>query len=249
MSLSLSLSTRLLRIGIGLVLAPLLVAAAWVLLDLSRLLWTGGAWGHPWFWALAGGFAVWVAVYLALPRPVWVYVLGHELTHALAVYIHAGRVHRFHVSDKGGHIVSNKNNWIIALAPYFLPLYSLLWIGLWWSVNFYWPLGPYAWVLYAGIGVTWGFHLTFTFSMIRDGQSDLTGQGVFFSLVLILLLNLLGIEAGLAAVMDHFSYARLGGMLWHRTADCYAATGRGLWHGADGTAQFLARAWKRGSLF
>ncbi len=244
-----SLPTRLLRIGIGLLLLPLLVAAAWVLLDLSRLLWTGREWGHPWFWALGGGLALWTAVYLALPRPVWVYVLGHELTHALAVYLHAGTVYRFHVSHRGGHIVSDKNNWIISLAPYFLPLYSLLWIALWWSVNFYTPLGRYAWVLFAGIGLTWGFHLTFTFSMIRDGQSDLTSQGLFFSLVVILLLNFLGIETGLVAVMDHATYAQFGAALWHRVAACYLATGHALWTGAVDTAQFLARAWKRGSLF
>ena len=244
-----SLPQRLLRIGIGLLLLPLLVAAAWTLLDLSRVLWSGREWGHPWFWALGGGMALWIAVYLALPRPVWVYVLGHELTHALAVYLHGGEVYRFHVSKRGGHIISDKNNWFISLAPYFLPLYSLLWIALWWSVNFYWPLAPYAWLLYAGIGLTWGFHLTFTFSMIRDGQSDLTSQGVFFSLVLILLLNMLGIAAGLTAVMDHLSYLQLAKTLGSRIWACYLATGHGIWTGAVDTAQFLARAWKRGSLF
>lgn len=243
------LSSRLLRIGIALLLLPLLAAAGWVLLDLSRLLWTGHAWGNPWFWALGGGMAVWIAVYLSLPRPVWVYVLGHELTHALAVYLHGGEVYRFHVSKRGGHIISDKNNWIISLAPYFLPLYSMIWIALWWSVNFYYPLGKFAWLLYGGIGLTWGFHLTFTFSMIRDGQSDLTSQGVFFSLVVILLLNFLGIEAGLVAVMDHVSWAQAGKLLGSHVLACYLATGHAIWTGLCGAVQFLARAWKRGSLF
>ncbi len=220
--------TRLLRIAIGLLLLPLLAGAAWTLLDLSHLLWAGREWGHPWFWALGGGLVLWTAVYLLLPRPLWVYVLGHELTHALAVFLHGGRVSQFKVTAQGGHIVSDRSNWIIALAPYFVPLYTALWIAVWWSVDFYHPLARYAPLLYTGIGITWGFHLTFTASMIRDGQSDLHGQGVFFSLVVIGLINLLLIEAGLAAVMEQATFADLGHFLWLRSVHCYAFAGHGI---------------------
>ena len=54
------------------------------------------------------------------------YVFGHELTHALWVWLMGGRVSRFRVGRDGGHIVTDKNNFWIALAPYFFPLYSLL---------------------------------------------------------------------------------------------------------------------------
>ncbi len=138
---------RFVKFLVGLALAPLLAGVFWALLDLSRLLWTAREWGHPWFWALGGGLALWLAIWLLLPRPLWVYVLGHELTHALAVYLHGGKVHQFKVTSAGGHIVTDKSNWFIALAPYFIPLYSLFWIALWWSINFYHPLGRYAPVL------------------------------------------------------------------------------------------------------
>ncbi len=235
---------RPLRILIGLLLLPLLAGAAWTLLDLSGLLWHERAWGSAWFWALAGGFAIWLGVWIALPRPLWLYVLGHELTHALAVYLHAGTVYRFKVSHRGGHVISDKSNWFIALAPYFVPLYCLLWMALWWSVDFYCPLSRFAWVLYAGIGIGWGFHLTFTASMIRNGQSDLEGEGVFFSLVLILILNLLLIELGLVAVTGGPFFPHLGrfaAALGHRTGTCYWVAGQGIWAGLVWLWKLLAR--------
>jgi len=219
---------RFLKMMIGVVLLPLVAAVGWTLLDLSRLLWVGREWGEPWFWSLGGGLAGWLLIWLLLPRPLWVYVLGHELTHALAVYLHGGKVHQFKVTSAGGHIVSDKSNWFIALAPYFIPLYSALWFGLWWSVNFYYPLRAYAPILYAGLGLTWGFHLTFTVSMIGDGQSDLSGQGVFFSLVLIVLINLLLIETGLTAVMERATFAQFWHFLWSHTLVCYGVTGHSI---------------------
>ena len=54
-----------------------------------------------------------------------VYVFGHELTHALWVWLMGGRVSRFRVGRDGGHIVTDRNNFWIALAPYFFPLYSI----------------------------------------------------------------------------------------------------------------------------
>ncbi len=74
--------------------------------------------------------------------------------------------------------------------------------------------------------------------MIGEGQSDLRDQGVFLSLILILLLNLLLIEAGLAAVLEQVTFAKLGHLLWTRSLHCYAGTGHGIaagsawtWHG------------------
>jgi len=225
---------KVLKFAVGLLLLPLLAAAVLVLGDLSRLFWENRAWDRAWFWALGGGFALWLAAYFALPRPMWLYVFGHELTHALAVYLHAGEVYRFHVSKRGGHVITDKTSWFISLSPYFVPLYTAFLLGLWLIAAFWWPqLGRWIWVLFAGIGVTWGFHLTFTVSMIRGGQQDLRGEGVFFSLVVIVLLNLLLIEAGLTGVLGGWGgYPKVGQSLWRHTLDAYAWTGTTLWHGA-----------------
>ena len=229
-------TAKLLKSVIGLLLLPLLAAALLSLGDLSRFFWHDRAWGQYWFWSLGGGLALWLVVYFALPRPMWLYVFGHELTHALAVYLHAGEVYRFHVSKRGGHVITDKTSWFISLSPYFIPLYTVFLLTLWLVAAFYWPpLARYLTFLYIGIGITWGFHLTFTVSMIGEGQQDLKGEGVFFSLVVIVLLNILLIEVGLTGVLGGWhGYPRMGTGLWHHTLDAYVWTGKMLWRGGVG---------------
>jgi hypothetical protein len=70
------------------------------------------------------GAACWIVIYLLLPRPMWIYVVGHELTHALWVWFLGGTVKRFRATSSGGHVVVSKSNFLIALAPYFFPLYA-----------------------------------------------------------------------------------------------------------------------------
>ena len=72
--------------------------------------------------ATASGATCWLAIYLLLPKPMWVYVFGHELTHALWTWLMGGRVKKFKASSTGGHVIVTKNNFLIALAPYFFPL-------------------------------------------------------------------------------------------------------------------------------
>src|SRR3989441_922871 len=73
--------------------------------------------------AILAGAACWLVIYLLLPRPMWVYVFGHELTHALWTWLFGGRVKKFKATSEGGHVVVSKNNFLITLAPYFFPLY------------------------------------------------------------------------------------------------------------------------------
>src|SRR5213596_494857 len=81
------------------------------------------------FWFFSLGAVLWLIAFIGLPRPILLYVFGHELTHALWVWLMGGRVSRFRVGRDGGHVVTNKANFWIALAPYFFPLYSILAIG------------------------------------------------------------------------------------------------------------------------
>ena len=55
-----------------------------------------------------------------------IYVYGHELTHVLWTWAMGGRVKKFKASSTGGQVVVTKTNFLIALAPYFFPLYAVL---------------------------------------------------------------------------------------------------------------------------
>ena len=143
------------------------------------------------------GMAAWMAAFFASlrafgePRPLRVYVFGHELTHAVWVWAMGGRVTRFKVARDGGHIITDTNNFLIALAPYFYPLYSIAVIALYGIVSVFYNVAAFTPVLFLLLGLTWAFHMSFTVWMIPKGQSDLTYHGTFFSLVIIYLMNIL----------------------------------------------------------
>jgi len=212
--------TRWVKAIVGLFLLPV----AWVLTQtfFGALTWATverGFWASEPFWFFALGAILWGVIFFSLPRPIWAYVFGHELTHAIWVLLMGGRVHKFHVSRDGGHILTNKVNTWIALAPYFFPIYSVIAIVVYFLIGLFTEVQPYAWILYGAIGFTWAFHCAFTCSMIFKGQSDLEYGGNFFSLVIIYLANLILLAALLIITSPEIS-ARLFAMeLLHNSMD------------------------------
>jgi len=167
-------------------------------------------WAGPEFWFFSLGAILWLIAFFGLPRPMVVYVFGHELTHALWVLLMGGRVSRFRVGRDGGHIVTDRNNFWIALAPYFFPLYSLIVIGVYGLLGLFVNVQPYGQLLYGLIGATWAFHFTFTCWMIPKKQTDLTDHGTFFSLVVIYLMNLALLSVMLVLASSQITFADLG---------------------------------------
>jgi hypothetical protein len=148
-------------------------------------------WAGEEFWFFSLGAILWLIAFFGLPRPILIYVFGHELTH-------------------GGHVVTNKANFWIALAPYFFPLYSILAIAIYGALSLFVNMQPYGRWLYAVIGVTWAFHFTFTCWMIPKSQTDLSDQGTFFSLVVIYLMNLLLLSVMLILASPQITFADFG---------------------------------------
>ena len=181
---------------------------------------TSQAPGRPHFWATAEfwffslGLVCWLIACFGLPKPLIVYVYGHELTHAITVKLMGGRVSDFSVSRDGGYIVSSKINTWIALAPYFVPIYSVGVILLYGLVSLLYDLQPHAelatGILYGLLGFTWAFHATFTLSMIPRGQTDLAYGGTFFSLTIIYLMNLLVLSLLLILATPYVSFRSFG---------------------------------------
>ena len=189
--------TRWVKFIIGIFLLP----PAWVLTQtfftaFARTTVHDAFWATEEFWFFSLGSLMWLVIFFGLPKFIWVYVFGHELTHAFWVLMMGGRIHRFEVTSSGGHVLADKTNTWIALAPYFFPIYSILAIWLYGILAIFFDMSPYRQLLYAVVGATWAFHLSFTCWMIPKGQPDLSYGGTFFSLVVIYLLNL-----GLLAVL------------------------------------------------
>ena len=197
-----------LKFGIAIFLLPVAWVLSLALLQVFNANVEGSVWKSPELVFFSSGLALWSGYYLFFPRPTTLYVFGHELTHAIFVLLSGGKVGGFSVSHEGGYILSSKTNTWISLSPYFVPIYSLFSISAltavhWWLVDI-----PYFdRVLFFVTGITWGFHLTFTLSMIRKGQSDLDQNGTFYSLVVIYLMNLVQIVALLVLASKEVSLA------------------------------------------
>jgi hypothetical protein len=151
---------------------------------------------------LLAGAACWLVVYVMLPRPMWVYVFGHELTHVLAAWIFESRVRRFRVSSRGGHVLLSDVNFVITLAPYFVPLYALCVALLYGASQWLFDYPPLRVWFLLFLGAAYAFHVTLTGHALQTEQTDITSQGWFFSVIIIWLGNLAVLIPGLALLLN-----------------------------------------------
>jgi hypothetical protein len=182
------------KLLVGLLLCPWCLAATRTLITLVEAIRPASVQAVPYAgWALLIGFALWVALYFLMPRPVRTYVLAHELTHALWGWLMGARIGKIRVSRKGGSVTLSKTNFLITLAPYFFPFYTMCLVLLLLVASLFFDITPYEAFWLALVGFTWGFHVTFTVSMLMRRQTDITESGRIFSYAFIYLMNVLGI--------------------------------------------------------
>jgi len=150
------------------------------------------------FWVgFIGGAACWVVVFLLLPKPMLVYVFGHELTHVLWTWLFGGKVKKFKATAKGGHVVVSRSNFLIVLAPYFFPLYVILVVALFALGNLTFGWERHLVWFHMMAGAAYAFHVTLTGHVLQTRQSDITSQGYLFSVVIIFLGNVSALLIGL----------------------------------------------------
>lgn len=191
---------RLVRWGFALLLLPLCWVTTWTFLTrFSQAAVDQSFWRTSEFWYFATGALVmggWFWSGLLQRFFLYLYVLGHELTHAAFVVIYQGKVMDFHVSAEGGFITTNKTNLMIALSPYFVPFWAVVSALVYTGLRYFGGMSE-EWdrLLYGVMGLTWTFHMVWTLWMIPRDQPDLRENGTFLSLVIIYLANLLVLVA------------------------------------------------------
>lgn len=137
-----------------------------------------------------GTFAALMVVRIVNPILIYIYVLGHELTHALAAIISMGKVQRMSIDLSGGYVETDKDNLFIALSPYFVPLWMGCWMLILWVANWVHPFPEWAAWFYAGLGFWWSFHLYWTVWVIPREQPDMLENGLLFSLLIVMIMNI-----------------------------------------------------------
>jgi len=148
------------------------------------------AWDIPWMAGAPACFALGFAAYLAVQflfwRPLFLYVMGHELTHALAAVLQGGQADDLRVSAKGGMVKVNVSNFLVNLAPYFFPIYTAAA-----ALVFLIAADPYKPYLVGLIGFTLAFHFALTMYSLKQHQSDITEVGWLFAIPFIACVNVL----------------------------------------------------------
>jgi hypothetical protein len=154
-----------------------LPALSWALYDLVRNM--GSA--KPLLPLLLGALGFVVVWYGGLRRAAlarWA-TLEHELTHALFAWVTLHRTVGFLGTWRsGGHVrYLGKGNWLIAIAPFVFPTFSLV------AALALSPL-PRHYLVFAGalLGVTLAYHATSTWSRTHRHQGDLREVGTLFAI-------------------------------------------------------------------
>jgi hypothetical protein len=156
----------------------------------------------------------------------WAYVLGHELTHAVWTWLFGGRVKRFKVSAKGGHVIVTRTNFLITLAPYFFPLYVVGIVAGFAFGHAVWGWERFLVWFHLLVGAAYAFHVTLTWHVLQTQQTDITEHGYLFSAVVIWLGNLMVLLLGVPLLTARVSVATGLRWWWEATAALIVAAGR-----------------------
>lgn len=190
------------RLLVGLALLPLSASLSWVGAKTLAGVAVASAGAAPFAAGLGLSTAGWLVARFAVVDPLgpvgwgvrlsrWTYVLGHELTHALAAWALGGSVYGIKVGEDGGHVDLSHSNAFIALAPYCVPLYVC-------AVAFGYRIVLWLRPAFAGealflglMGAALAFHLLLTWDALTETvQPDLKAAGgVVFSWAVIAAVN------------------------------------------------------------
>lgn len=192
----------IIRFFIGLLLLPLCVGVTQAVISLVLSLPTGNEMIPTPLLAFGGGFLLWQIMFILLPRPVRAYVLAHELTHAFWGMMMGAKVSRMRISKESGSVTLSKVNVWITLAPYFFPLYTFIVIAVFYIVGIFYPVERYYLLWLALVGLTWGFHISFTLTALLQAQTDIRSYGHLFSYTIIYLCNVAGLALWIVLVSD-----------------------------------------------
>ncbi len=137
------------------------------------------------------GSISYLVIHIILYKPLKLYIIGHELVHAISAYLCGANVKNVKFAKSYGSVNVDKINTFIALSPYFVPFYSLIIITLWIILKHFIKINiPIKYFMFfLGLSIT--FHLVLTIYAIYLGQQDFKISGWLFSVVIIFIINCL----------------------------------------------------------
>jgi len=157
----------------------------------------------------AGTYVV-IFIGVARRRVGWWSIVEHELTHAVFAWATFHHVVGFSAMRVGGHVrYIGRGNWLIAIAPYFVPTFTLAVIAaISWIPSIPLTVGGFV------LGVSVAHHILSTWSETHRHQTDLREVGWLWSLLFLPSINaftlgiILAYASGTRSVTAHLSHVR-----------------------------------------
>jgi len=167
------------------------------------------------------GLAAYVFLYIVFFKMDYLYVFGHEFVHAISVWIFGGRVLSFNVRKKSGSITSTKSNIFVDLAPYLVPIYTILIAVVYLIVSSFWGAKLFLKHFIFLLGFSFCFHLVMTVDKMKTKQPDFLRFGYFNSLILIYFVNVFMLSLFFGILFPNFSFGYFLNSFLFNTKELY----------------------------
>ncbi|MEA3307669.1 MAG: M50 family metallopeptidase [Elusimicrobiota bacterium] len=142
------------------------------------------------------GFILYIPFHYYNKHSSYLYVLAHELTHAVAAILNGIRLKKISVGKNNGYVTLSRDNHFISLAPYFIPFYAIIISMIYFIIGGFTDLSKYRIIFVTLIGFFTSFHIVNAIEITFFGplQSDLKkAGGRVYSFSIIILLNCLAL--------------------------------------------------------
>lgn len=156
---------------------------------IALIVFEGAARLGPFLIGMFGYLFLWQVLFRRRQTGSFLSTLEHECTHALVAFLTLHGVTGMRVTwNQGGHVryTRGEGNWLITIAPYFIPTISIIAVLL---ASFVPP--QHETITQGLIGASVGFHLGSSYLETHDTQSDLIKVGYSFCCFFLPTANLL----------------------------------------------------------
>ena len=160
-------------------------------------------------------------LHLLLFKLDFLYVLGHELMHAVTTLFSGGKVMNIKVSSEGGSVQTTTPNFFVILAPYLIPVHTVFVAILYFILSFFMDVSKYSTQFIFLIGFTLMFHLAYTAQSIKEKQSDLMKTGYLFSISFIYIVNIVIVFSIVSLLFKEASFFDFLSGFYERSKEFY----------------------------
>ena len=172
------------------------------------------------------GIVIYVILHLLFYKPTYFYVLGHEAVHAGMAWIFGGKIKSFKVSEDGGAVKTDKSNFVIELAPYFIPIYAIIITAVYFVIASSYAINSTLFIFLIGFALA--FHIISTIEIMKIKQPDIVKSGYFFSIIMVYVINIIVIALIFSLVFPGFSIKKFFIDVWSSSRYIYTAAVRQL---------------------